>query len=257
MKDKFLALLPFLRSKWVKGILLSGLMLFGFWLSLPSKLFDSPYSTVVYDRENRLLGARIATDGQWRFPEGDSVPSKFATCIVAYEDRYFHKHIGVNPVALFRALRLNLKYGRKISGGSTLSMQVIRMHRKNPSRTYWEKVIELVLALRLEAGYSKREILNLYASHAPFGGNTVGLEAASWRYFGRPSELLSWAEAATLAVLPNSPAIIFPGKNQDKLLRKRNQLLHYLFEAKIIDQSTYSLSLLEGIPGPPKPIPLR
>jgi penicillin-binding protein 1C len=257
MKDKFLALLPFFRSKWGKGILLTGLMLLFFWLSLPSKLFDSPYSTVVYDRENRLLGARIAKDGQWRFPECDSVPTKFATCLVAFEDRYFHKHIGINPIALFRAMRLNLNYGRKMSGGSTLSMQVIRMHRKNPGRTYWEKIIELFLALRLEAGYSKKEILNLYASHAPFGGNTVGLEAASWRYFGRPSELLSWAESATLAVLPNSPAIIFPGKNQDKLLQKRNQLLQHLFEAKIIDQATYSLSLLEGIPGPPKPIPLE
>ena len=100
-----------------------------------------------------------------------------------------------------------------MSGGSTISMQVIRMSRDR-ERTMWQKMVEAVLATRLELRYSKDEILGLYASHAPFGGNVVGIEAASWRYFGRPAGEMSWAEAATLAILPNSPSSIRPGKNR-------------------------------------------
>lgn len=88
----------------------------------------------------------------------------------------------------------------------------------------------MTIAARLTLSYSKDEVLLLYATHAPFGGNIVGLEAASWRYFGRSPDLLSWAESATLAVLPNSPALIYPGKNQQKLLAKRNSLLLKLKE---------------------------
>ncbi len=227
----------------------------GFWLSLPKNLFHDPCSTVIYDRNNILLGARIAKDGQWRFPENDTVPDKFKECILLFEDRYFLWHPGLNPIALCRAFYLNLKSGKTISGGSTLTMQVIRLYRKNPRRSYLEKLIELYLALRLEAGNSKQKILSLYAAHAPFGGNTVGLEAASWRYFGRQSGNLSWSEAASLAVLPNSPAIIFPGKNQERLMQKRNKLLLKLFQTRKIDKATYELSLLEPIPGRPKAIP--
>ncbi|MBX7181060.1 MAG: penicillin-binding protein 1C [Bacteroidia bacterium] len=255
MKQYLNSLWSGINSKWGKRVLILVAFLVAFWISLPSILFDDSYSTVVYGKNSKLLGAKIALDGQWRFPESDSIPIKFSTCLIEFEDRHFYHHPGLNPISLFRAIRLNLKHGKKTSGGSTISMQVIRMHRKNPSRTYWEKLIELYLAIRLEAEYSKDEILNLYASHAPFGGNTVGLEAASWRYFGRPSDLLSWAESATLAVLPNSPAIIFPGKNQDRLLRKRNNLLLQLYKDQKIDKQTYELSLLEPIPGAPKPIP--
>jgi penicillin-binding protein 1C len=107
----------------------------------------------------------------------------------------------------------------------------------------------------LEIRYSKREILALYASHAPFGGNVVGLEAACWRYFGRNPKELSWAEAAMLAVLPNSPALIHPGKNREKLLAKRNRLLEKLKAGSFIDQFTYELALHEPIPEKPHPLP--
>src|SRR5690606_18131504 len=122
-------------------------------------------------------------------------------------------------------------------------------------RTYWEKVRELVLATRLELGYSKEDILKLYASHAPFGGNVVGLEAAAWRYFGIQPSQLSWAEAATLAVLPNAPSLIYPGKNQAKLLKKRNRLLHKLWNNNYLDSTTYQLSLLEELPKKPYQLP--
>jgi len=110
-------------------------------------------------------------------------------------------------------------------------------------------------ALRLELRLSKKEILKLYASHAPFGGNVVGLEAASWRYFGRPPELLSWGEAALLAVLPNSPSLMHPGKNREKLKEKRNRLLERLHGEGIIDKLTMKLSLKEPLPSRPVPLP--
>jgi penicillin-binding protein 1C len=120
------------------------------------------------------------------------------------------------------------KAGKIVSGGSSISMQVIRLARKGKSRTYLEKLIEIILATRLELRYSKNEILNIYASHAPFGGNIVGITAASWRYFGRNPEQLSWGEASLLAVLPNSPALIHPGRNRDRLIEKRNRLINRL-----------------------------
>jgi penicillin-binding protein 1C len=104
-------------------------------------------------------------------------------------------------------------------------------------------------------GYSKNEILELYAAHAPFGGNVVGLEMASWRYFGVQSHQLSWAESATLAVLPNAPSLIYPGENQIKLLSKRNRLLLKLNQEGIIDEQTYELSIAEPLPQKPYDLP--
>jgi penicillin-binding protein 1C len=154
-----------------------------------------------------------------------------------------------------RAMQQNISEGRIVSGGSTLDMQVIRLHRKETERTVLEKFIESVLATRLQFRYSKKEILSLYASHAPFGGNVVGLEAACWRYFGREPKDLSWAEAAMLAVLPNAPALIHPGKNRDKLMSKRNTLLLKLKDNHQIDSLTYELSITEPIPDEPLPLP--
>src|SRR5690606_18903873 len=141
-----------------------------------------------------------------------------------------------------------------IRGGSTLTQQVIRLSRGNKKRTYSEKFIEVILATRLELRYSKEKILALYASHAPFGSNVVGLEMASWRYFGIKPHQLSWAEAATLAILPNAPSLIYPGKNQQQLIDKRNKLLKKLNNQGIIDKLTYELAIAE--PPPPKPFDL-
>lgn len=230
------------------------LLLLWYVFCLPATLFDVPYSTVVGDKNGDLLGARIAEDKQWRFPASDSVPEKFAVCIIAFEDKYFHVHWGVNVFSIFRAAKQNIVSQRIVSGGSTISMQTIRLARKE-KRTYIEKVIELIWATRLEFRHSKKEILAMYASHAPFGGNVVGLEAAAWRYFGHSSANLSWAESATLAVLPNAPSIIHLAKNRSRLLEKRNRLLRKLYEHKKIDESTYELALTEALPQEPLPLP--
>jgi penicillin-binding protein 1C len=226
-----------------------------YYFSLPRTLFQEPYSTVIESKEGELLGAKIASDGQWRFPAQDSIPYKFKKCIVYFEDQYFYKHPGFNPMAMFNAVKQNRKAGKVVRGGSTLTQQVIRLSRKGKGRTYFEKIIEIILATRLELRDSKEEILDLYAAHAPFGGNVVGLEMASWRYFGVQSHQLSWAESATLAVLPNAPSLIYPGKNQQKLLRKRNNLLLKLNQEGIIDSQTYELSIAEPLPQKPFDLP--
>lgn len=221
---------------------------------LPRHLFHVPYSTVVADRNGELLGARIASDGQWRFPPRATTPEKIKQCLTTFEDRYFYYHWGVNPVSIGRAIYQNLKSKRIISGGSTITMQTIRLAR-NESRTFGEKFIEILLATRLEFRASKEEILSMYVSHAPFGGNVVGLDAAAWRYFGHPAEDLSWAEAATLAVLPNAPSMIHLSKGRKALLDKRNRLLKTLYEKGTIDNSTYELAISEPLPDEPHPLP--
>ena len=249
--------LAFTRTKRGVFVLVLGGLLVAWLCCLPRKLFqDVSYSTVVESAEGELLGARIAADGQWRFPPRDTVPERFATALIQFEDRQFWWHPGVNPVALGRALIQNLKAGHVVSGGSTLTMQVIRLSR-GKERTLWQKMIEAVQATRLELRYSKRHILALYAAHAPFGGNVVGLEAASWRYFGRPPEELSWAESATLAVLPNAPSTLHPGKGREELKAKRDRLLKRLLEHGDMDEDTYAAAVEEPLPGEPLPLPAR
>jgi penicillin-binding protein 1C len=244
---------------WRKKIFLLKLSVFVFLIwytfALPKKLFNDPFSTVVESYEGELMAAHIAPDGQWRFPENDTVPEKLKTCIIAFEDKNFYYHLGVSPAGIVRAIKQNFSNGKIVSGGSTITMQLVRMMRKNPPRKYSEKIYEMILATRVEIQYSKDEILALYASHAPFGNNVVGMDAASWRYFGRKANQLSWAESATLAVLPNAPGLIYPGKNHDALLAKRNRLLKTLFKEGKIDQLNYALAIAEPIPPAPLPLP--
>ncbi|MCD2258467.1 penicillin-binding protein 1C [Psychroserpens luteolus] len=238
-----------------KRFVILAILLIIYAFCLPSDLFKDPTATVITSRNNELLGAQIAADGQWRFPHNDSIPEKFKTCIIQFEDEYFYKHPGFNPISIFKALKDNLSAGEVKRGGSTLTQQVIRLSRKGQARTYLEKIKEIILATRLELRDSKDEILGYYSSNAPFGGNVVGLDAASWRYFNRDAHQLSWAESATLAVLPNAPSLIYPGKNQQRLLDKRNRLLHKLLENAIIDSLTYELSIAEELPQKPYALP--
>lgn len=222
---------------------------------LPERLFSDPTSTVLLDRNGELLGARIADDGQWRFASSDSIPQKFERCIIEFEDRNFYWHIGVSGKGMLRAVWQNFQSGERVSGGSTITMQLVRIMKKNPPRTYTQKLYEMVLATRIEWTYSKAEIMNLYASNAPFGNNVVGLDAAAWRYFGRAPHQLSWAETATLAVLPNAPGLIYPGRNQEKLMAKRNRLLTHLHKKGYIEDEVFELALTEPLPQKPLALP--
>ena len=247
-------IIAYIKRNKIKSALFA-VLLVAYYFCLPNELFKDPTATVITSRTNDLLGAQIAKDGQWRFPKNDSVPEKFKTCIINFEDEYFYKHPGFNPVSIFKALKQNISSGEVKRGGSTLTQQVIRLSRKGQSRTYVEKLKEIILATRLEFRHSKDEILAYYSSYAPFGGNVVGIDAASWRYFNRDANDLSWAESATLAVLPNAPSLIYPGKNQQRLLEKRNRLLNKLLVNKTIDTLTYDLSIAEPLPQKPYPLP--
>ena len=247
------------KQRWIRvSVILAGIFAvwwIAMWCAVPRKLFDTPYSTLLYAAGNELMGARIAPDGQWRFPAPETLPDKFRISLVHYEDRRFYRHPGVDPAALVRAVRDNRRAGKVVSGGSTLTMQLARIARGNRNRNLYEKAVESLWALHLETRYSKKELLVLYAAHAPFGGNVVGVEAAAWRYFGRSASDLSWAESATLAVLPNSPALIHPGRNREQLKTKRDNLLRVLVERGVFDRTEYELACMEPLPDAPVALP--
>lgn len=243
------------RRRWTAAALALALLAAPLALRLPEPLFRDPWSTVLLDGRGDLLGACTAADEQWRFPPGDSLPARWAEAAVEFEDRRFRSHPGVDPLAVGRALLQNLRAGRTVSGASTITMQVLRLSRGNPPRTLAEKVREALLALRLEARCSKEEILALYAAHAPMGGNVVGLEAAAWRWFGRAPADLGWAEAALLAVLPNDPALLRPGRNSDALRAKRDRLLRRLADAGRLSPLDLELAMAEPLPAGPRPVP--
>lgn len=227
-----------------------------YYLCLPDCLFTDSYSTVVNDRSGMLLGAKIAKDGQWRFPASSSVPNQFASAVIAFEDKRFYDHCGVDFRAIGRAIIQNVKAGEIESGASTITMQVIRLSRKGKARTIYQKVIEMILATRLELRHTKDEILAMYASHAPYGGNVVGLDAACWRYYHKSAANLSMSEAAMLAVLPNAPSLIHLSRSRGQLISKRDRLLMRLRDMKVISEEDYQLSLLEVIPPRPFALPV-
>ena len=239
------------RHRIVTGVVVVSVL----FLMVPVVRFDVPYSVVVEASDGTLLGAKIAADGQWRFPGRERVPEKFRECIICFEDRKFYYHPGIDPFSVIRAIGQNLRGGKIVSGASTLSMQVVRLSRSGGRRTVIEKFLEMILTLRLECSRTKNEILSLYTAHAPFGGNVVGLDAAAWRYFGCSSGQLSWGESAGLAVLPNAPSQVFPGKNSGVLKKKRDRLLRILEKKGIIDAVTCELAISEPLPGRPEKLP--
>lgn len=223
---------------------------FAVWLALPAGLpFPDDYSTLVFDSKGRLLRATLAGDEQFRFPpSGIPLPEKYVTALVLGEDKRFHSHPGVDLLALANAAYTNVRTGSRIRGGSTITMQVARLADPKP-RTYRNKLIECLAAVKLSLHHSKGEVLELYARNVPMGGNIVGIEAASYFYFGKPARELTWAEASLLVVLPNSPSMINLERERPLLVRKRNGLLERLFIAGIIDSLTRELSCAEALPG--------
>jgi len=151
----------------------------GFFLALPRTLFDEPFSATVWSRDGRLLSAKVAPDGQWRFFPTDSVPGKFRTAITTYEDKRFDRHFGVDPLALARAVGQNLAAGRIESGASTLTMQTIRLSRGGKPRTFGEKFVEAVLALRLEGANEYDRIKGYHLAFGEFDP-TDGLKGQSF-----------------------------------------------------------------------------
>lgn len=224
------------------------ILFLGSILSVKIPSLDLDYSKALFASDGSLLSAKLAKDEQWRFPIDEELPPTLKEAIIHFEDEYFYKHPGVNPVSIAKSFYINLKAKQIKRGGSTITMQIMRMYRGNNKRSYNQKLIEVLGALKLELLYSKEDILTMWASVAPFGGNTVGASTASWRYFQRPLKELSTAEFATLAVLPNAPSSIHLNKNRKKLKVKRDALLYKLYTNNKIDSIDYTLSLAEDLP---------
>lgn len=192
-------------------------------------------STVVLARDGTPLRAFADSDGVWRYPiTAKQVSPLYLKALFTYEDQWFYRHPGVNPVALARGLFGGLLHGHIVSGGSTLTMQVARIIEPIP-HTVGGKLVQILRALQLEAHLSKAQILELYLNHAPFGGTIQGVEAASWAYLGKPASRLSRAEAALLAVLPQAPSRLRPDRHPEAARRARDKVL-----ARLRDEGVWS-----------------
>ncbi|MFA4921193.1 MAG: penicillin-binding protein 1C [Candidatus Neomarinimicrobiota bacterium] len=226
-------------------VLIGGLYLI---IPPPDPLFPVDKSTVVLAEDGEILRVFLNSQEQWYFPPDPEkqIPLKLQKALLTYEDRHFYRHFGVNPGAIVRAIKQNIDHHKIISGASTINMQVTRMMRHKP-RTLVNKIIEIGLAVRLEVYYPKDEILRIYLENAPFGGNIIGYQTASYKYFNKPPEQLTWSEAATLAVLPNAPGIIAPQIDHSRLIAKRNMLLKQLLTESVIDEETYTTACLETV----------
>ena len=193
------------------------------------RLFPPPqpklFSKAVYSSEGELLKAYLTNDEKWRLrTEPKQLPEYLIKAVIEKEDKYFYYHPGVNIFAVFRALYSNIVSGERISGASTITMQLVRILEPR-ERTYFNKLIEMLRALQFELHYSKEEILQLYLSCAPFGGNVEGIASAAYIYFNRAPEELSLAQASALIIIPNNPNGLRIDRNADKTKAERNKWL--------------------------------
>jgi len=217
--------------KLLKFSVLAGFALVAFFLVLdrifpfPAERLSPAPSTVVLDNRDAPIRYFLAPDQSWRFPVSlDETAKVFLDSVIASEDRHFFSHPGVNPFSILQAAATNLSSWRVVRGGSTITMQVARLAEPRP-RTVGSKLIECFRALQLEAGYSKREILAFYINMAPYGGNIVGVGAASLFYFGKPPSMLSLSEAALLTAIPRSPNRLSPVRHPEAAARGRAKVL--------------------------------
>ena len=204
------------------------LLLVGYYFCLPKSLFNNPTSSVIESREGILLGAKIANDEQWRFPANDSVPYKFKQCIIQFEDGYFYHHPGFNPVSIAKAFVANIKSGKVVRGASTLTQQVIRLSREGKKRTYFEKLIELVQATRLELRDTKDEILTMYLNRFDWVNNAVGIKSAAQIYFNKKPINLDLSEAAMLVGMLKNPALYNPNRRLELTQKRRDVVLYQM-----------------------------
>ncbi|RDU59371.1 penicillin-binding protein 1C [Helicobacter marmotae] len=216
-------------------------------------IFQTQYSKSVVDRNGVLLSVFLNTQEQWHLKSPtQNVPLKLYAAVLTYEDKHFDKHFGIDILALLRSLKYNAsslykRTSNKHMGGSTISMQAVKLYTKAP-RTFTHKINEIFQTLALEVRYSKNEILNMYLNNAPYGGNIVGYYSAALLYFNKEPNSLSWAESALLAVLPNAPGLINLEKNTSILRTKRNALLYRLHQKGYFNAHILSLALQEKIP---------
>jgi len=237
--------------------LLSPLILAFLFLSL-FYLLPTPnkdYSFAIYDKNEKLLCASLSSSEEYHLPFVQEINPLYKKAVIIYEDRAFYLHFGFDVSSIMRAGYLNLKNKKIISGASTLTMQVARLLSASKTRGYIQKLKELFYALLLEIKYTKDEIFLLYASHAPLGGNVVGLEAAAFRYYSSSQKDLTASEISTLAALPNQPSMVTLVNRRERLKEKRDEILKNLCYYSFIEKEDYDLSIEENLSDSPHPLP--
>ncbi|HRG92628.1 MAG TPA: transglycosylase domain-containing protein, partial [Chitinophagaceae bacterium] len=211
---------------------------------VPDKL---EYSTIITDQKGEIINAYLTSDQKWRMKtELNEISPLLQKTIVNKEDRHFYRHIGVNPFAVIRAFFSNLFHMRRMSGASTITMQVAKMLEPG-KRNIWSKMREMFRALQLELKYSKKEILQLYLNLVPYGGNIEGVKAASLLYFNKNPDHLSLAEITSLSIIPNKPGVMVPGRNNDFIIKERNRWLERFAERKVFTQKEIQDALAEPL----------
>src|ERR1041385_3011468 len=233
--------------KWL-GVGIASLAILFFMLNwifpLPDKI---EYSTIITDSKGDVINAYLTSDQKWRMKtELNEISPLLQKTIVAKEDRYFYSHPGINPIAMTRAAFKNLFRMKVTSGASTITMQVARAleHRK---RNIWSKLVEMFRTFQLELKYSKKEILQMYLNLVPYGGNIEGVKSASILYFNKNPDHLSLAEITALSIIPNRPSSLVVGRNNELIVRERNNWLRKFAAEKIFTQKEIEDALAEPL----------
>jgi len=216
----------------------------------------SEQSTEIRDREGTLLRVYTVADGRWRMGvRPDQVDAGYLDMLIAYEDRRFHRHAGVDPLALLRAGAQMVRYGQVVSGASTLTMQVARLLEESGTGQIFGKLRQMRVALALERHLSKEQILELYLTHAPYGGNLEGVRAATLAWFGKEPARLTPAEAALLVALPQSPETRRPDRHLARATDARERVLQRMQRAGLLSEEEGRAALSEPVPATRRPFP--
>ncbi len=219
-------------------------LLFNFIFPLPDKI---EYSTIITDSKGEAVHAFLTKDQQWRMKtELNEISPLLKKTIIEKEDKYFYYHPGVNAFAVGKAFLRNIFRMKRVSGASTITMQVARALEPK-RRTYWNKFIEMFRSFQLEWKYSKNEILQLYLNLIPYGGNIEGVKSASVLYFKKNPDHLSLAEITALSIIPNRPSSLVIGKRNDEIIRERNKWLKKFAQEKVFSDKEIQDALNEPL----------
>ncbi len=215
------------------------------------------FSTAVVDRDGRLLRPYATAEGRWRLPaRTEGVDPRYLALLIAYEDKRFREHGGVDPAAMMRATAQIVAHGHIVSGGSTLTMQVARLLEPRTERSLAAKLRQIVRAVEIEHHLSKDEVLALYLSMAPYGGNLEGIRAATLAYFGKEPRRLTLGEAALLVALPQSPEARRPDRSVEIARRARDRVLDRVATAGIFAPAEITQAKAEPVPSARTPMPM-
>jgi penicillin-binding protein 1C len=238
------------------GVLILGLIVLFFLLNwifpVPDKI---EYSTIITDNKGVVINSYLTKGQKWRMKtELDEISPLLQKTILAKEDRHFYSHPGVNPLGIIRALFSNIINMRRMSGASTITMQVAKMLEPG-KRNIWNKLREMFRALQLELKYSKKEILQMYLNLVPYGGNIEGVKAASLLYFNKNPDHLSLAEITALSIIPNKPGVMIPGRNNEFIVKERNRWLQKFAGRNVFTQKEIEDALAEPLNATRRTVP--